>query len=134
MKKDQEKNLWFEKLKKTNSKISKSGFFGKNEKILCPVCFETKFEHYHDICEICGWQHDWMQLANEKVANYGNKLSLITYKKWFKLKREQNKNYIWKNNAKEEGQPDLNEYNNLRKLLKGAKIIERKDANKNKKT
>jgi ribosomal protein L37E len=127
MKNNQEKDNWFEKLKKTYKKISDSNFFVNNEKIRCPVCGEFDFINYHEICDVCGWQHDWMQLANPRATNYANNLSLNTYKKWFKFKRELDPEYLWIKSFKEEGQPNLKDYYYVRKqALKMVKEHEKK--------
>ena len=127
MRKEQKRDKWFEDLKKTYSKISESEFFSENEKIDCPVCQKTKFTEYHDICPKCGWQHDWMQLANPKVSNYANKLSLIDYRKWYKLTLEFQPNYFWKTEVKKEGQPSSESFKILKNKFKERK---RKVANK----
>ena len=44
----------------------------------CPVCGRTVFEQVgkYEICEVCGWEDDPVQLANPDFAGGANKLSL----------------------------------------------------------
>lgn len=34
-----------------------------NDSHMCPVCGKYEFETYgsNDICEVCGWEDDWLQ-------------------------------------------------------------------------
>ena len=44
----------------------------------CPVCGRTVFEQVgkYEICEVCGWEDDPVQLADPDFAGGANKLSL----------------------------------------------------------
>lgn len=48
------------------------------ESYICPVCEEFIFERAgeFDICEICGWEDDLVQLENPDEENGANRMSL----------------------------------------------------------
>lgn len=85
-----------------------------NEEIVCPVCHETTIKKYFDICKVCGWVHDLVQLDDENFENGPNHLSLKQSIEYFKLRRIQNPNYTWSANAKEIGNPTLKDLVKLR--------------------
>jgi len=48
------------------------------EKIKCPVCGKYEFEEENDfdICEVCGWENDGLQMDNPDYKGGANKESL----------------------------------------------------------
>lgn len=51
---------------------------------ICPVCGKFKFESSSmDICEVCGWQDDPVQLADPDETECANELSLNEYRKMY---------------------------------------------------
>ena len=48
------------------------------EKIKCPVCGKYEFdeENDFDICEVCGWENDGLQMDNPDYKGGANKESL----------------------------------------------------------
>lgn len=117
MKKDLEVDKSFDRFKKTYDKISKNKSFLKNEKILCPVCGKYRFVFYYDVCSFCGWEHDWMQLSNPKVANYANILSLEAYRNWYEMKIKIDSKFNWIKTKFPKGQPIRKDLTLLRKEL-----------------
>ena len=69
-------------------------------KIICPVCGKTEFQHEcdYDICMYCGWEND--DFFEEGGANT---LSLIDFKNRYQIYIYLNPKYIWKTN----GYPEL---------------------------
>lgn len=52
---------------------------------LCPVCGQTTFSAYdsYEICHVCGWEDDGLQLKNPDFSGGANVDSLNDYrKKW----------------------------------------------------
>lgn len=45
------------------------------DKSLCPCCGRTGVEEY-DICPVCGWENDPVQLRKPDFAGGANKMSL----------------------------------------------------------
>lgn len=45
------------------------------EKIVCPVCGKTKVGEY-DICPICNWENDPIQLDHPDLSGGANHMSL----------------------------------------------------------
>lgn len=47
------------------------------EKHKCPVCGEFDFEEHNslEICEVCGWQDDAVQVNNPDSTDGANKIS-----------------------------------------------------------
>jgi hypothetical protein len=65
--------------------------------IKCPVCGESEFEKRsdYDVCEVCGWENDGLQMSKPDYGGGANGLSLNQYKaEWEKLR--QNKEYMGK--------------------------------------
>ncbi len=59
--------------------------------IRCPICGKHTFKMENDmeICPVCGWENDGVQMHNHKYAGGANKLSLDDYKeKYFASIRE----------------------------------------------
>lgn len=58
--------------------------------IECPVCGKYKFreEGDYDICPVCDWENDGLQLANPDEDGGANELSLNEYKKEYELKKK----------------------------------------------
>ena len=46
------------------------------EKVLCPVCGEYLFEEAYEICPICGWECDKLQMEDSDFEGGANKMSL----------------------------------------------------------
>lgn len=44
-------------------------------KVLCPVCGKAHVDEY-DICEVCNWENDPIQLEKPTLAGGANKMSL----------------------------------------------------------
>ncbi len=42
----------------------------------CPVCGKYVFAEAHDICPVCGWENDRVQLEDPDFAGGANKISL----------------------------------------------------------
>lgn len=57
-----------------------------NDSHMCPVCGKYEFETYgsNDICEVCGWEDDWLQEERPDYAGGANKISLNQAKKAYK--------------------------------------------------
>ena len=55
-------------------------------KILCPVCGKFHVEEY-DICEICNWENDPIQLRKPDFEGGANKMSLNQAKKAYWIGR-----------------------------------------------
>ncbi len=49
-----------------------------SKKHMCPVCGKYEFEHEgcDDICEVCGWQDDIIQLRHPDERQCANQMSL----------------------------------------------------------
>lgn len=47
-------------------------------KINCPVCGKYEFEEIgdYDICEVCGWENDGLQMKNPNLKGGANRESL----------------------------------------------------------
>ena len=60
---------------------------------LCPVCGQSEFESdgSYDICDICGWEDDPVQIADPKFRGGANGESLKEARAAWKLKAEENK-------------------------------------------
>ena len=74
---------------KNSEKVEKTAILGYNcekmrkkeanmEKILCPVCGEYVFDEVgdYDICPICGWKNDKLQMKDPDFEGGANKMSL----------------------------------------------------------
>jgi rubredoxin len=92
-----------------------------NEKIICPVCNETIIKKYFDICKVCGWVHDLVQLDDMDFENGPNNLSLVQSREYFKLKRIQNPNYMWNNKSEKIGNPSKDDLEKLRAEVESKK-------------
>ena len=57
--------------------------------IKCPVCGKYTFKKSgdYDICPVCEWENDPIQLANPDEDGGANDLSLNEYKKEYKSKK-----------------------------------------------
>lgn len=46
--------------------------------IKCPVCGQYEFERENnfEICEVCGWENDGIQMDNPDEENCANRMSL----------------------------------------------------------
>lgn len=53
----------------------------KKRKKKCPVCGKYKFTESYEICAICGWENDPVQLADENFAGGANEMSLAEARK-----------------------------------------------------
>ncbi len=58
------------------SKRAKRLFQTKDFNRLCPVCRQYYFIEPHDICPICKWEDDSVQLSDPDFAGGANELSL----------------------------------------------------------
>ena len=47
----------------------------ETNKALCPVCGKAHVDEY-DICEVCNWENDPVQLVNPDLAVGANRMSL----------------------------------------------------------
>ncbi len=77
------------------------------ESIICPCCGESTIIDLFDICPVCGWEHNLTQLNDPDFTEGPNILSLNQSKEWFRLKRQIDSSYTWKENAKKDGNPTL---------------------------
>jgi hypothetical protein len=53
--------------------------------IKCPVCGQYSFERKNnfEVCEVCGWENDGVQLSNPDYDGGANELSLNQFRdKW----------------------------------------------------
>lgn len=55
----------------------------------CKVCDIGEIKNAHDICEICGWEADPLQEANENYTGGANHLSINQYKEFWNDKRDE---------------------------------------------
>ena len=55
-------------------------------KIMCPVCGKTQVGEY-DICEICDWENDPIQLKNPNFSGGANHMSLLEAKEAYRTGR-----------------------------------------------
>lgn len=46
------------------------------DRIKCPCCGQTFLEEEFDICEVCGWEYDLLQLDDPDYAGGANDMSL----------------------------------------------------------
>ncbi len=60
--------------------------------IKCPVCgqYEFRRENDFDICSVCGWENDVIQLENPDEDLGANQTSLNEYRQDYILKTKQN--------------------------------------------
>lgn len=58
-----------------------------NDSHMCPVCGKYEFETYgsNDICEVCGWEDDWLQEERPDYAGGANIMSLNQMRKAYKM-------------------------------------------------
>lgn len=56
------------------------------DKILCPVCGKYKFEEVgdYDICEVCGWENDPLQMERPDYRGGANHMSLSEAREAYK--------------------------------------------------
>ena len=66
-------------------------YIGDPEPHKCPVCGEYEFEDIlcHDICPVCGWEDDGMEV-DPRDENGGPSEEFIEHKKWFEDQRKLN--------------------------------------------
>lgn len=59
------------------------------EKHKCPVCGKFDFEEYNslEICEVCGWQDDAVQVENPDSTDGANKISFNQALEAYKVKK-----------------------------------------------
>jgi hypothetical protein len=88
------------------------------DSIICPCCRESTIIDLFDICPVCGWEHNLTQLDDPDFTEGPNILSLNQSKEWFRLKRQIDSSYTWKENAKKDGNPTLDDLSRLRDLNK----------------
>ncbi|MDD2434454.1 MAG: CPCC family cysteine-rich protein [Bacilli bacterium] len=95
-----DKDQYWENVKR-RIKGGKKGIMKKNEmsveeveKMKCPVCGEYTFNGLYDICPVCGWENDIVQLDNPDDGG-ANAMSLNQRIEWFKGKRAKKPNYHW---------------------------------------
>lgn len=58
----------------------------RKKKTICPVCGQYRFTEKYDICDICGWENDPVQLADETFAGGANEMSLTEAREAWKNK------------------------------------------------
>jgi uncharacterized Zn finger protein (UPF0148 family) len=63
--------------------------------VKCPVCGETIISEEGEICPVCGWEHDVVQLEDPDLAGGANEMSLNQYRKWFASQRAENPKFNW---------------------------------------
>lgn len=58
--------------------------------IKCPVCGEHEFQMKsdYDVCPVCEWENDGLQMAKPDYAGGANDLSLNDYKVWWKQQKQ----------------------------------------------
>lgn len=71
------------------------GFYG----LPCPVCGEEMIRNYYDICSVCGWELDEVQMDDPDFWGGANILSLNDSKKVFRSFREKDPSYRWKDDS-----------------------------------
>lgn len=54
-----------------------------DKKIKCPCCGQTCVEEF-DICGVCGWENDLVQLSDPTYPGGANKMSLEEARQAFK--------------------------------------------------
>lgn len=57
------------------------------KKIPCPCCGKTMVAE-HDICEVCLWQNDYVQLDDPDFSGGANEMSLNEARKAYKEGKE----------------------------------------------
>lgn len=59
------------------------------EKHKCPVCGKFDFEEYNslEICEVCGWQDDAVQVENPDSTDGANRISFNQALEAYKVKK-----------------------------------------------
>ena len=57
--------------------------------IKCPVCGEYEFEKKsdHDVCDVCGWENDGLQMKNPDMDGGANPDSLNARRAWWEEKK-----------------------------------------------
>lgn len=65
----------------------------------CPVCGEEIIRHHHDICSVCGWELDEIQVDDSDFWGGANILSLNDAKKAFASFREKDPSYRWEDDS-----------------------------------
>lgn len=61
----------------------------------CPVCGEYVIHFDYDICPICGWELDPVQMDDPDFWGGANNLSLNDFKNLFLELRKENRSYRW---------------------------------------
>ena len=64
----------------------------------CPICGKTTFNNEFEICRCCGWEHDLVQEEDPKFAGGANDLSLLEYKRLYKIIIDKHPRYVWELN------------------------------------
>lgn len=99
-------------------KIEKMETKTRINSIICPCCGKTKFKDEFEICRVCGWQYNLVQLDDPDCSDGPNKLSQNQTKEWFSLKRKYDPKYTWKAHAKKDGNPTLDDLNLLKESVR----------------
>ncbi|HIW47752.1 MAG TPA: hypothetical protein H9687_00510 [Firmicutes bacterium] len=65
-------------------------------KHLCPVCgmYEFPEKDSFDVCQVCGWEDDLLQLVEPDFAGGANRLSLNQFREKWEAKPNGKKNRI----------------------------------------
>ena len=65
-------------------------------KHLCPVCgmYEFPEKDSYDVCQVCGWEDDGVQLEDPDFAGGANTLSLNQFREKWEAKPNGKKNRI----------------------------------------
>jgi hypothetical protein len=58
--------------------------------IKCPVCGEYEFQRKsdYDVCEVCGWENDGLQMKNPDYRGGANRDSLNEHRVWWEKQKE----------------------------------------------
>jgi hypothetical protein len=86
--------------------------------MMCPICGEYRFDGFGDICPVCGWEHDGVQLEFPDEGYGANVLSLDDYRIWFSLKRKLNPNHNWEKSGYEDSNPEKEDLEKLKEKAK----------------
>jgi hypothetical protein len=60
-----------------------------SQMIKCPVCGEYEFQRRsdNDVCPVCEWENDGLQMKNPDLSGGANDESLNEYKAWWESQK-----------------------------------------------
>lgn len=61
----------------------------RKKNMKCPVCGEYKFKEKYDICPVCGWENDPVQLKDKTFAGGANEMSLAEAREAWDIKQKE---------------------------------------------